>query len=97
MRKGFAGRAGTFRHRLDMNDSVLLKLMEEFVCEIRNGKAPDPEAYAALYPQFAERIREIFPTLLLLENAASANPDPRIEKQRLHRKQFSVLTKSLER
>lgn len=61
---------------MDMDDSLLLKLMEEFVYEIRSGHAPDPEAYAVLYPHFAERIREIFPTLLLLENAASIHPDP---------------------
>jgi len=55
-----------------MDELRLAKLTEEFVSKIRRGDTPDPEEYAVRYPQLAERIRELFPTLIMLENAAGA-------------------------
>ena len=79
-RKDSRPEAPVLRRRLDMDDSLLLKLVEEFVCETRSGGDPDPEAYAELYPQFAGRIREIFPALLMLEDAAAEVPEVRSQK-----------------
>jgi serine/threonine protein kinase len=52
------------------DDSLLAKLAEDFTARVRQGESPDIEAYALRYPQVAGRIRELFPTLLLLEGAA---------------------------
>jgi eukaryotic-like serine/threonine-protein kinase len=54
------------------DDSLLAELSEEFIAKIRDGKASDPEEYAARYPHLAQRIRELFPTLLVLEGMADA-------------------------
>jgi len=53
-------------------DSLLARLAEDFIGQVRSGKAADPEEYAVRYPQLARRIRELFPTLVLLEGAARA-------------------------
>ena len=52
------------------DDSLLAELAEEFIARVRNGESPDIEAHKLRYPQVAGRIRELFPTLLLLEGAA---------------------------
>src|SRR4051812_14189993 len=44
------------------------RLAEEFVARHRRGDAPSPAEYADLYPQWADRIRTLFPTLLLIEH-----------------------------
>jgi hypothetical protein len=57
-----------------MNDDLLLgQLAEEFTHRMREGKLPDVEEYASRYPELAGRIRELFPTLMLLEGMAAAN------------------------
>lgn len=57
------------------DESLLAKLAEEFTAEMRAGKPADIEAYACKYPKLAERIRELFPTLMMLEGMAGAD-DP---------------------
>ncbi len=53
--------------------SVLLgKLAEEFTARVRAGQMPDVEEYAAKHPELAARIRELFPTLMLLEGMAGS-------------------------
>ena len=53
------------------DDSLLDRLVEEFIRESRQGKLPDIEEYAVKHPELAERVRELFPTLLLLEGMAA--------------------------
>jgi eukaryotic-like serine/threonine-protein kinase len=54
-----------------MSDELLLaQIAEDFIVKIRSGKEADPEEYALQYPQLAQRIREFFPTLMMLEGSA---------------------------
>jgi WD40 repeat protein/serine/threonine protein kinase len=55
------------------DDSLLDQLVEEFTQRVREGKPPDVEEYASRYPRLAGRIRELFPTLLLLEGLAAGS------------------------
>ena len=56
-------------------ESVLLgQLVEDFTTRVRAGQLPDLEEYARQHPQLAERIRALFPTLLLLEGMAAGKP-----------------------
>jgi serine/threonine protein kinase/WD40 repeat protein len=53
-------------------DSVLLgELAEEFSARVRRGDMPEVEEYAGRHPALAERIRALFPTLMLLEGMAA--------------------------
>lgn len=47
------------------------RITDEFLGAVRAGKEPDVEEYAARYPQFAEDIRDLIPTLVLMESAKS--------------------------
>lgn len=50
------------------NDEVLLEeLLEEFIEQHRLGYNPSIESYAAKYPDMAEEILELFPTILAME------------------------------
>jgi serine/threonine protein kinase len=42
-------------------------LAEEFACRWRNGERPSIEDYAARFPHWAAEIRELFPTVLMME------------------------------
>jgi WD40 repeat protein len=54
--------------------SVLLgRLAGEFAARVREGELPSIEEYAARHPELAERIRALFPMLLLLESPARAD------------------------
>ncbi len=53
------------------DDSLLGQVAEEFTRRVRGGKLPDIEEYARKYPELAGRIRELFPTLMLLEGMAA--------------------------
>jgi serine/threonine protein kinase len=58
--------------------SLLLgQLVEDFTTRVRAGQLPDLEEYARQHPQLAERIRALFPTLLLLEGMAAGQPGAR--------------------
>jgi WD40 repeat protein len=54
--------------------SLLGALAEQFSERIRQGQAPGVEEYAQQHPELAARIRELFPTLLLLEGIAGPAP-----------------------
>jgi hypothetical protein len=57
-------------------DSVLLgQLAEDFTARVRAGQLPAIEDYARQHAELAERIRALFPTLLLLEGLAGAGPE----------------------
>jgi WD40 repeat protein/serine/threonine protein kinase len=51
------------------------RLAEEFFERRRRGEAVTAEDYAARHPEWAERIREMFPALLLLENLKPGSED----------------------
>ena len=53
---------------------VLGELAEEFSGRVRRGEMPDVEEYARRHPELAERIRALFPTLMLLEGMAAGVP-----------------------
>jgi hypothetical protein len=55
------------------NLSVLGRLAEEFTNAVRAGRNPSIEEYANRYPDLADRVRELFPALILLEGAAQGN------------------------
>ena len=46
-------------------------LAEQFVEQCRRGEHPSVSEYAAAYPAYAEQIRQVFPTLLALEDFKS--------------------------
>src|SRR5262245_36534064 len=52
------------------NLSLLGELAEKFSARVRQGQAPSVEECAREHPDLAARIRELFPTLLLLEGVA---------------------------
>src|SRR5262245_5273875 len=59
------------------DESALLgELAEEFTLRVREGRAPDLEEYARAHPALADRIRELFPALLLLEGMAGGRTGP---------------------
>jgi serine/threonine protein kinase/WD40 repeat protein len=47
-------------------------LAEDFVARYRRGERPSPQEYAARYPALADRIRDLFPALVELEEIGSA-------------------------
>jgi serine/threonine-protein kinase len=53
-------------HSSDDRDP-LERLAEEFVARHRRGECPLPAEYAERHPQWADRIRTLFPALLLIE------------------------------
>ncbi len=62
---------GTHLAGASLEKSALLgRLAEEFTQAIRKGAKPDVEEYATRYPELGRRIRDLFPTLIVLEGAA---------------------------
>jgi serine/threonine protein kinase/WD40 repeat protein/tetratricopeptide (TPR) repeat protein len=45
------------------------RLAEEFLARYRKGERPSPDEYAEKYPELAAEIREVFPALVLMEEA----------------------------
>lgn len=61
-----------------MNEETLLNLVQEYLDRTRAGTPPDVEAICARHPGLALRVRELFPTLAMLEElgpVASENLD----------------------
>jgi hypothetical protein len=62
-----------------MNDSSsaidLDEIVEEFTEQCRSGRRSSVENYAKRYLQFAEKILDLFPTLLTMEQAAPESDD----------------------
>ncbi|MCA9068345.1 MAG: serine/threonine protein kinase, partial [Planctomycetaceae bacterium] len=48
----------------------VLKLADEFIDRLQNGERPEIKEYVERYPQWAEEIREVFPTIELMEDVA---------------------------
>ena len=55
-------------------DPTIEQLAEEFLMRQRQGLSPTVETYAAAYPHLADQIRDLFPTMMLLENWKTATP-----------------------
>ncbi len=60
------------------SEARLDQLAAEFVAEHRAGRSPAIEAYAQSNPDLAERIRELFPTLLTLERVVAQRAPERL-------------------
>jgi serine/threonine protein kinase/Flp pilus assembly protein TadD len=56
------------------------RLAEEFLQRHRRGEQPSVTEYADRYPDLAEEIRDVFPTLLVLEEVAPRNLDPALPR-----------------
>jgi serine/threonine protein kinase/WD40 repeat protein len=56
--------------------SLFDRLFDEFLTRVRNRESPDPEEYARKYPELAKPIRDVFPTLHLLEAVGSVPAAP---------------------
>src|SRR5262245_26219529 len=57
----------------DSDRDPVEELAEEFVARFRRGEQPAVAEYVDRYPQWAERIRGLFPALVLM---ARGRPDP---------------------
>jgi WD40 repeat protein/serine/threonine protein kinase len=53
-------------HSVTAAGSGLENLLEEFAAQLEAGEVPDVEAFAAAYPQQAEQLRRVLPTMLVL-------------------------------
>ncbi len=52
-------------------DDLLAALADEFLARYRAGEQPDMEEYAARHPELADRIRELFPAVMVMEQPAA--------------------------
>src|SRR5262249_28763768 len=52
------------------------RLAENFVARYRRGERPSLSEYTAQYPELADRIREVFPMMVLIEEAGSDGGAP---------------------
>ncbi|MEO1525613.1 MAG: protein kinase [Planctomycetota bacterium] len=50
------------------NDERILKLVDEFLLRSQNGDAPSIDEYCQQQPDLADEIRELFPTLVIMED-----------------------------
>jgi len=55
---------------VDDHELLLAQLAKEFTERLRRGESPDIEQYAQRHPELAERLRQLFPTLVLMERPA---------------------------
>lgn len=53
-----------------MSEELLDGLAEEFLARLRRGEAPSVAEYVERHPDLADDIRDLFPSLLLMEEAA---------------------------
>ncbi len=56
------------------------ELAEEFVARFRRGERPSVSEFAARRPELSDRIRRLFPTLVLMERAAPEPDGPALER-----------------
>jgi serine/threonine protein kinase/WD40 repeat protein/Tfp pilus assembly protein PilF len=54
-------------HGMTSDNGPVDRLAEEFLDRHRRGERPTPDEYAALHPQWADEIFDIFPALLMME------------------------------
>ena len=69
------------------SDLDLASILDRFTEEIRQGKKPSVEEYAERYSEFSDDIRDLFPTLLILEKGG--------EREALHQYTTAVGSKGV--
>ena len=57
----------------DMADTLMDRLADEFVRRYRNGERPTVAEYLKRYPDLVDRIRDLFPGLVMLEELAKSD------------------------
>ncbi|MEO1530007.1 MAG: protein kinase [Planctomycetota bacterium] len=58
----------------DTDEDVVMELADDFIARHQNGESPSIAEYCDEHPELADQIREIFPTLLMLEASKSTAP-----------------------
>ncbi len=74
MTRGLLSRTGT-----EGDEAMLADLIEEFIDRRKAGEALDPDAFAAEHPDHAEAIRDLIPTVAVMNElalTACREPDP---------------------
>jgi len=66
---------------MDERESLLAQLAEEFTARLQRGESPDIEQYARRHPELAERIRQLFARLRLMEARAGGEECEAEERQ----------------
>src|SRR5262249_61119853 len=61
---------------LSSDPDPLLPLADEFAQRYRRGERPSLTEYAEKHPELAERIRRLFPTLVVMEEFGSVAGEP---------------------
>ena len=62
----------TIQRKTSSDSNLLEQLASEFAAEVRAGQQPSVEEYAKLNPAVAEKIRETFPMMAMMEMAQEA-------------------------
>ena len=65
-------------HKPAVSEARLLdELAQAFLERLRKGERPTVTEYVQGHPELADRIRELFPTLLVIEDIAPTQPKDR--------------------
>ena len=51
----------------ERDDDLLIDLADDFLCRYRAGEHPSVDEYATKHPELADRIRELFPAVMAME------------------------------
>ena len=57
------------------NYQLFDQIAEQFTAAIRAGESPHIEGYAESFPALAEKIRAIFPAIVMMEDLLPVRPD----------------------
>src|SRR5262245_58246147 len=63
---------------IDPRADFVDQLAEEFLTRFRRGEHPALQEYTAKYPEYAAQIRDLFPALIVLEQAAPPSDSERV-------------------
>ena len=64
------------KEQLDGEQSLLDQLADSFVQRLRSGDNPSVESYVCRYPELADEIKDLFPTLAMLEQCGVHENEP---------------------
>jgi serine/threonine protein kinase len=68
----------------DSEDALLEALGDEFAQRLRRGESPSISKYADANPKFADEIRELLPSILMMEQLAMGRERQRVAKKTNH-------------
>ena len=54
----------------DTQHDPIEALLDDFIARLRNGETPSIAEYEAAHPEFAEEVRQTFPAVQMIEQAA---------------------------